>query len=274
MAASRGRTRSGLTVAGGALVAVLALAPAYRGALAAPRSGASAESRRPDLPSAADIVAKSIAAGGGLAAWSNIRSMIWIGNIESAHAPVPSMRFVLSQERPNKTRFEVNAMGQTDIRVFDGRRGFKMRPARNGGLSVEPYDPQEVQFAQAARGIGGPLLDYADRGNPIALDGVDRIDGHKTYVIEVRLADGEVDHVWVDTTTYLERRLERTRFAPGGKSIAIIVLHRSLDWLLSREHAVTSRAIVGLRSHTLANFEQTTAKPRLDGVHRNVELIG
>src|SRR3974390_2880741 len=80
---------------------------------------AEAEAPPPKL-SAEQIVAKNVAARGGLAAWKGVQTMVWIGHIESAHAPVPSVLFVLQQQRPNRTRFEINALGQKTVRGFDG----------------------------------------------------------------------------------------------------------------------------------------------------------
>ena len=43
----------------------------------------------PEL-SAAQIVEKNIAVRGGLEAWHNIQTMVWIGHIETANAPLGS----------------------------------------------------------------------------------------------------------------------------------------------------------------------------------------
>src|SRR5712664_1455062 len=79
--------------------------------------------------SAAEIVAKNVAARGGLDAWRKVETMVWIGHIESAHAPVPRMQFKLEQKRPNKTRLQLNALGDKSVRAFDGMHGWKLRPA-------------------------------------------------------------------------------------------------------------------------------------------------
>src|SRR5882757_6459706 len=55
---------------------------------------------------APEIISKNLAARGGLEAWRKIQTMAWAGHMESPNSPVTDMRFVLEQERPNKTRFE------------------------------------------------------------------------------------------------------------------------------------------------------------------------
>src|SRR6266478_1426289 len=88
--------------------------------------------------SAADIVAKNVAARDGHDAWRKVETMVWIGHIESAHTPVPRMPFELEQKRPNKTRLQFNALGDKSVRVFNGVLGWKVRPGR-GRPEVQPY---------------------------------------------------------------------------------------------------------------------------------------
>jgi len=165
--------------------------------------------------SAAEIVAKNVAARGGLDAWRNVETMVWIGHIESAHAPLPSMQFKLEQKRPNKTRLQINALGDKSVRVFDGAQGWKLRPAR-GRPEVQPYTPQELKFAQAGHGIDGPLIDYAAKGNRVTLESVDEIGDRKAYHLNVRRAKGSNEDVWVDTKTYLDIRYDRMADGPAG----------------------------------------------------------
>jgi len=173
-------------------------------------------------PTAAEIVAKNVAARGGLEAWRKVQTMVWIGHIESAHTPLPKLPFTLEQKRPNRTRLEINAAGEKSMRVFDGARGWKLRWA-HGQPDVQPYTPQELRFAQTAHGIGGPLIDAAARGNSVALEGVDEIAGRKAYHLSVRLANGSNEEVWVDAESYLEIRYDRMAEGPAGASRRVSV---------------------------------------------------
>src|SRR5436853_5570822 len=122
--------------------------------------------------SAADIVAKNVAARGGLDAWRQVETMVWIGRIESAHAPSPVMQFRLEQKRPNKTRLEITALNEKSLRVFDGVQGWKLRPTR-GRPEVQPYTPQELKYARGGHGIDGPLVESTATGNSVTLEGID-----------------------------------------------------------------------------------------------------
>ena len=163
-----------------------------------------------------EIVARNAAARGGLEAWRKVETMVWIGHVESAHAPSPNLPFQLEQKRPNWTRLELQApAGGRSMRVFDGLRGWKVH-AGAGRPEVQPYTPQEVMFARAGHGIDGPLLDHARKGDPATLEGVDELDGRKAYRLGLRLANGNKEEVWVDAETWLDVRFDRMVEGPGS----------------------------------------------------------
>src|SRR6516225_3345562 len=162
------------------------------------------------------IIERNVAARGGLERWRAVGTMAWVGYIESAHARVPNMRFTLEQERPNKTRFEVDALGQKTVRVFDGTQGWKLRAAQNvGPPDTQPFAAEELKFARAGQGIDGPLIDSAAKGNLVTLEGLDEIEGHTAYRLEGRLFAGERDRLWIDAKSFLDIRCDRVVDGPG-----------------------------------------------------------
>jgi hypothetical protein len=204
-------------------IAVAALAAGFTAsALAAGKAPA------PQL-STHEIVEKNAAARGGLDAWRQVRTMSWVGHIESAHAPMPSMQFVLLQERPNKTRFDINAMGEKTVRVFDGAYGWKANAGHDGRPQVRPYTIEEIRYAQGAQGIDGPLIDHTAKGIEVTLEGIDEIEGRSAYRLELRLASGETDRLWIDATSFLDIRYDRTPAGAAGGA-ARVVSTRYLDY--------------------------------------------
>lgn len=163
----------------------------------------------PTQLSAEQIVAKNVAARGGLEAWRKIDTLVCVGHLRSEQAPMPSMGFILEQKRPNKTRFELLGMNQKSVRVFDGRHGYTMHGGQNGPSEAKPFSPEELLFAQRAPGLAGPLIDYAAQGSRVTLEGVEKLQGRKTYRLGVHRSSGEIDHVWVDAKTYLDVRYDR-----------------------------------------------------------------
>jgi hypothetical protein len=199
--------------------ALVAGAPAQRCQAASKNGGASL--------TAEQIVAKNVAARGGLEAWRRTDTMIWVGQLQSARASVPNMPFVLQQKRPNKSRFEINGGGQRTMRVFDGEHGWKVQAKREGGPDVKPYTPPELKFASAAQAIDGPLMDYRAKGSTVALQGVETIEGRKTYHLNVTLVSGERQDVWVDAKNFLDVRVDRPSYGASGTEGTVPVYYRN-----------------------------------------------
>jgi hypothetical protein len=165
---------------------------------------------------AAEIVAKNAAARGGLEAWRKIETMVWIGHLESARTPTPSLPFQLEQKRPNKTRFEIHVKNQRTMRMFDGARGWKSKPDPSGRVDLVAYTPEEARYARDEPVIDGPLIDCDAKGSTVAVAGVEQIEGRKTYHLTVRFASGERQDVWVDAGRFLEVKIGRMTYGPGG----------------------------------------------------------
>lgn len=180
---------------------------------AAPQSALTAE----------QVVERNAEARGGLAKWRAIHNMVWTGQMEGGSADLPAMQFLLMQARPNKTRFEVNALGQHSLRVFDGTQGWKERPGRGGATDAQPYSAQENRYAQDEAVIDGPLIDSAARGSRVTLVGLEQVDGHAAYHLDVVGPTGQHEGVWVDASTFLESRYDRLSWTHDGKAVDVSV---------------------------------------------------
>lgn len=177
---------------------------------------------------AEEIVANNITARGGLDAWRNIHSMVWIGHIENTLAGASSLPFALRMKRPHKTRFEINVQNRISLRLFDGTQGWKLR-ATDGPPVVQPYTAEEVIYARDGPGMDGLLMNYQTQGGTIALDGVDTMDGRRAYRLDVTLPSGVHRHVWIDTQTFLESKDVRVSRNALGKEDTISVYYRDYD---------------------------------------------
>jgi hypothetical protein len=192
------------------------------GALLAPARALSAGKPAAPRLSAEQIVARNVAARGGLEAWRKVKTMLWTGHIESVRATVPSLQFMLAQERPNKLHFEINAMGDRTLRVFDGTHGWKLHPA-HGRPEVQAFSDEELRFERSGPGIEGVLFDYAAKGSTVEVKGIDEVEKRKAYHLVVRTEAGETQHVWVDTKTFLELRYDRPAATSGAPRTVSVV---------------------------------------------------
>jgi len=175
--------------------------------------------------SAAQIVERNVAARGGLESWRGIQGMVWTGKIEAADGT--AVPFVLAMKRPSKTRFEIHKQGQVQLRAFDGEVGWKLRPGRNGSPDLQDYTPEEVAFARDGQGFDGPLIDYRAKGNDIRYAGVETIDGHRAYRLDVKLPSGGLQSYWLDAKTFLEIKYERASRDSRGRAAVVSVYCRN-----------------------------------------------
>jgi hypothetical protein len=176
---------------------------------------------------AAEIVARNVAARGGLEAWRRVKTMAWAGRIESVRSGAPpKLPFLLEMQRPNKTHFEIAAVNGRSLRVFDGHEGWKLHPNDSGQPDLQPYSPDEIKLAAEGQGFDGPLLDYQAKGVAITLAGSEDIEGHKAYRLDVTLPSGAHNSVWVDAHSYLDVQTARESRNAAGATATVISINR------------------------------------------------
>ena len=227
-------------------------------------TAANAAASGPEL-TAEQIVERNVAARGGLEAWRKVDTMTWIGHLEGEHAPMAAAPFLMHQARPNKTHFEVKAIGRPTLRVFDGVHGWKARPGKGEAPDVRPYTPQENTYAARSPGLVGPLIDYRSKGNAVDLEGLDEIDGHRAYRLRVGLASGEVDHVWIDASSFLEIRNDRPSYGPKEANQVVSVFYRDYkDFEGLKLPSIIETAALAGQSPDRMTIERVMVNPRLD----------
>lgn len=175
---------------------------------------------------AEQIVAKHVEARGGAQAWRKIQTMVWTGHVDSPNSPTQGMPFSLKLQRPDKTRFEIAAMNQVVVHVFDGKEGWKMRPSNGGELDVRDYTAQENKFARDEQVIDGLLIDHDRKGIVIDLEGRDQVGGRDAWRLSLRLPSGSVQHVWIDTRSYLDVKYTREGRGIGGQPTMTEIVYR------------------------------------------------
>lgn len=167
---------------------------------------------------AEQIVERNVAARGGLEAWRDVETMVWIGHVETGTATGARLPFVLEMKRPNKTRFTIKAPQQVSMRVFDGKHGWKLRTTDSGQPDLQPYSADEVAFALDGQVIEGPLMDWRAKGSAVVLEGVGEIEGSQAYRLGVKRPSGASYHVWLDARSFLDIRSEREARDAFGRS--------------------------------------------------------
>jgi outer membrane lipoprotein-sorting protein len=193
--------------------------------------------------SAAQIVEKHVAARGGLQAWRGLQTLSVTGKMDAGagdsalrsdriarlgvgatvkHAPAGAtapadkagpkqvqLPFTLEMKRPRKSRLELQFAGKTAVQVFDGTNGWKVRPFLNRN-DVDPFTAEELKSEVDQPDMEGPLVDYAAKGTKVALAGVEPVNGHDAYKLKLTTKSGKVQHIWIDTQSFLDVKVQGT----------------------------------------------------------------
>lgn len=177
--------------------------------------------------SAGEIIAKNVAARGGLQSWKSVQTLTMEGKMAAGGnqratvavpgrapgvvAPRPAQElelpFLMELKRSRKSRIELKFNGQTAIQVYDGTNGWKLRPYLNR-LQVEDFTPEELKLASRQTELDGPIVDAAVQGTRADVENMEKVEGRDTYKLKLTQKDGTFTHVWIDAQTFLEAKIE------------------------------------------------------------------
>jgi hypothetical protein len=224
----------------------------------------STEVAPPSKLSAAQIVARNVAARGGLDAWRAVNTLTLSGQMEAGGTKNTELPFVMKMKRPHKTRFELRFQDLTAVQVYDGARGWKLRPflGRDG---ADPFTPAEIKAAASWAELDGPLIDYANKGTKLELQGMESVEGHDAYKIKLRLKDGEERNVWIDAASFLELKIDGEPRKLDGKMHKVAVYYRDYkpENGLTMPH-VLETAVEGVKQTHKMTIQQVAVSRPID----------
>jgi outer membrane lipoprotein-sorting protein len=210
------------------------LAFAVLAPLAAVAAVATGAAPAPPSLSVDEVVAKNIAARGGLPAWRAVKTMSLAGKMDAGGKTNPQLPFLLELKRPRKSRLEIDFANDKAVQVYDGIAGWKLRPFL-GRRDVEAFNPDELKASAAEFELDGPLIDHEAKGIRVDLAGVEQVEGKGAYKLTLTQKGGSVRHLWVDAKSFLEVKIEGTPRRLDGKPRPVEVFYRdfkSVDGLL------------------------------------------
>jgi outer membrane lipoprotein-sorting protein len=146
-----------------------------------------------------EIIAKNIAAQGGVAKLKAVQSLRMTGDIESNGTQAV---FTQVYRRPMKTRLDITIQGLTLTQAYDGQNGWQVVPF-TGKSDPEPMSADDLKRVQEQADFDGPLVDYKKKGNTVELIGKEKIAGADTYHLKITLKSGDVRDLYLDAGTFL-----------------------------------------------------------------------
>ncbi len=153
----------------------------------------------------ATVLERHVAALGPLGTIQSRRATIRAVGIVPFDLPI-----VTEAQRPNLLRKEVNIQGSIQITGFDGTDAWRIDPFVPGG--TKPMDLPAAELAELLEesDFDGPLVNAAAKGHRVEYAGpavmTDSGRSFPVHVVRLHVKNGGASTVYLDATTFLERK--------------------------------------------------------------------
>jgi outer membrane lipoprotein-sorting protein len=232
--------------------------------LVAPLATMAVEAAPTNRLTAEQIVDKNVAARGGLQAWRAVNTLTMSGQIDVGGTKDTKLPFVMTMKRPHKSRFELRFREQTALQVYDGAHGWKLRPFL-GRDEVEPYTAAEARSAATATELDGPLVDYANKGTKVELQGMDTVEGHPAYKLKLTMKGQAERRLWVDATSFLELKIDGEPRKLDGRMRNVAIYYRDYKTESGLTVPYVLETVVeGNKQGRKMTIQQLTVNPPID----------
>lgn len=160
-----------------------------------------------------ELVAKNIAARGGLAPIQAIKTLKLEGKLRIGGQF--ELTYVAYKQAPDQVRDEATLQGLTQVQAWDGKQAWQISPFQ-GRRDPEKMSGDDAKALADDASIGGALVDWRGQGSTLESLGSEDIDGTNAYKLKVTRKNGDVEFVYLDPDHYLEIRTVTDQLIRGG----------------------------------------------------------
>jgi hypothetical protein len=166
-------------------------------------------------PTVDELVAKNIDAKGGAAAIKAVQSLRLTGKLLVNQGQV-QLAYVQTKKQPGEVRTEATLQDMTAIQAYDGKEGWKVSPFQ-GRKDPEKMSSDDCKSLIEDAEIGGPLIDWKEKGSTVSYLGTEDVDGTQAHKLKVVRKNGDVNFVYLDPEHFLEIRILSQRTEQGAQ---------------------------------------------------------
>jgi outer membrane lipoprotein-sorting protein len=169
-------------------------------------------------PGVDDLIARNLAAKGGVEKLRALTSVKMTGHIKGPAAAEPVTTWA---KRPNFRRRENVREGQTFVLAFDGKTVWGINPL----ISSRPREitgPQADMTRQDADDFDSVLLDYKEKGRTIELVGTEPVQGVTMHRLRITSKTGQIQEIYLNAETMLESKMVMQVEQAGRKGIVAL----------------------------------------------------
>ena len=175
-------------------------------------AGASAQAQAP-APTADDIIARQIAARGGLDKLKAIQSLKFEGTM-LVYGGAVRLHVVELKKRPGLVREEASLQGLTNVQAYDGTGGWQIQPFQ-GRRDPERMSADDSKELADEADIDDPIVDYKAKGSTVEYLGKEDVDGTPAYKLRLTEKSGDQLTYFIDTDTLMTIRVASKRLLRG-----------------------------------------------------------
>jgi outer membrane lipoprotein-sorting protein len=160
-----------------------------------------------------ELVAKNVAARGGMDSLSAIKSLRLSGKmiLGGFGAEVDAVQLY---KRPGAYRFEGTLQGMTMVQSYDGKEAWRIFPFQ-GRKDPERTSADDAKGLAEQADFDGGWVNAAAKGNKLDYLGTEDVDGTEAHKLKVTLANGDVEYVYFDPDAFLVIRTLEQRTVRG-----------------------------------------------------------
>lgn len=144
-----------------------------------------------------DVIALNIKSKGGKEMINKLNSYEMI-----LEAETPMGNIEMKQLAMDKVGWkqEMQIMGQNTYTLVNQSGVFMFNPMR-GAMSPSKLDDEKAKPFATKLDINGELVNYAEKGIGIALEGEEEVNGEKCYILAITMSGGSPKKVYISKTT-------------------------------------------------------------------------
>ena len=161
------------------------------------------------------LVAKNIEAKGGAEALHALQSVKLTGKMLVNEGKL-ELAYTQVKKRPEEVRTELSLQGMTMVQAYDGKDGWKISPFQ-GRKDPEKLSEDDNKALMEDAEIGGPLVDWKEKGSKVEYLGTEDVDGTQAHKLKVTRKNGDVNYVYLDPDYFLEIRIVTQRMEHGAQ---------------------------------------------------------
>ena len=131
--------------------------------------------------------------------------------------------FKMISKRPNKIQVTVEFQGAKIIQAYDGETAWMINPMMGSADPIDVTGPEADGLIESGD-MDGQLWKYKEKGHQLELEGTEEVDGAEAYVLKLTKKNGNIDHYYLETESYLILKIKSKTMMNGSETEAEALL--------------------------------------------------